>query len=163
MSGDPGDLAGLADLVLPPPVPFWPPAAGICILGVAALAMLAVLGWRALRRYRADAYLRSAAHALDALAAGQGAAGEDTAEAVSSIVKRAAIVAYGRQRVAALTGAAWTKFIADTAPGGASTDAIAASLEGAVDARGRKAPARVVVAQARIWLRGQRGRAAMEA
>ena len=156
MSGDPGDLARLADLALPPAVSFWPPAAGISVIGCAAIAMLAIAGWRALRRYRSDVYLRAAAAELDACIVGP-----DTSEAVSTILKRAAIAAYGRERVAALTGPVWISFLAQTAPPGARTDALAASLErlfakpGSADAGG----ADVLVGQAKVWLRGQRGRA----
>jgi hypothetical protein len=115
MSSDPGDLANMADLALPEPISFWPPAAGVWIIGAAAAAMLALAGWRALRRYRADAYLRGAAAEIDAVAGGDA----EITEAVSAILKRAAIVAHGREEVASLTGPAWAGFIAQTAPPGA--------------------------------------------
>lgn len=162
---DPGDLANLADLVLPPPVPFWPPAAGVWIVSAAALAALAVLGRRVLRRYRADAYLRAAKAELDALATGEVREGPAIAERVSAVMKRAAIVAYGRERVAALTGAEWSRFIEETAPPATRTDAIASSLNAAFATPERSpAPDRdLLIAQARGWLGGQRGRAAAEA
>lgn len=160
MSGDPGDLAKLADLALPPAVSFWPPAAGVWIVGGAAVAMLAIAGWRALRRHRADAYLRAAAAELDA-SLPAGASETATAEIVSTVLKRAAMVAYGRERVAALTGSGWASFIAQTAPPGTRTDVLAASLEqlfaglGSTDA----GKAGILVGQAKAWLAGQRGRA----
>lgn len=160
MSGDPGDLARLADLALPPAAPFWPPAAGIWMLGAAFAAMLVLAGRGALQRHRADAYLRAAAAALDA-SVPTGPSGREPAEAVSAILKRAAMIAYGRERVAALTGPAWTSFIAQTAPPGAHTDALAASLERlfAAPASAGASETGVIVAQAKGWLRGQRGRA----
>ena len=36
---DPGDLANMADLALPEPISFWPPAAGIWIVGGMSAAM----------------------------------------------------------------------------------------------------------------------------
>ncbi|TQI72425.1 uncharacterized protein DUF4381 [Bosea sp. AK1] len=159
MSSDPGDLANMADLALPEPISFWPPAAGVWIVGVTVGAMLAVVAWRALRRYRADAYLRGAEAEIDALAGG----GAETAEAVSAVLKRAAIVAYGREEVASLTGPGWATFIKQTTPAGIQTADLG---EGLTDmfVPGARAPGEsALVAQAKDWLRGQRGRAAKEA
>lgn len=138
MSADPGDLANLADLALPPPVSFWPPAIGVWIVAITALAALAIFCWRALIRYRADAYLRRAAAEIDAIADPS-----SVPDAVSAILKRAAMVGYGRERVASLTGAAWTDFLAASAPPG---DAFAFSGN-----------------WAKAWLRHQRGHVTREA
>lgn len=161
MSSDPGDLANMADLALPDPISLWPPAVGIWILGGVAAAMLAVAGWRALRRYRADAYLRSAAAEIDAIAGGD----IEIAEAVSSVLKRAAIVAHGRSEVASLTGPAWGAFITRTTPAGVRTTDLTERLASSFAATPAASPigASVLVAQAKAWLRGQRGRAAKEA
>lgn len=151
MSSDPGDLANLADLALPPAISFWPPAPGVWILGGAAVAALAVASWRCWQRYRADAYLRSAEAELRAAS---------SAEQVSSVLKRAAMVAYGRGRVASLTGAGWIAFLRETAPAGASVERFATGLGGlfAPQAPGSTADPDSFSAEARIWLRGQRGR-----
>ncbi|MGO4171230.1 DUF4381 domain-containing protein [Bosea sp. TAF32] len=155
MSGDPGDLANMADLALPPAIAFWPPAVGIWIVGSAAVAALAVFGWRALQRYRADGYLRRAAKEVDSAARDGDAVG-----AISAVLKRAAMVAYGRERVAALTGSSWTAFIRATAPSGTPMDGLAARLDALFAANdGAQAPAQVALAtEAKAWLRGQRGR-----
>lgn len=155
MSADPGDLANLADLALPPAISFWPPAAGIWIVGGAAVAALAVASWRALQRYRSDAYLRRAAEEIEAAQDG------DAAGAVSAVLKRAAMVAYGRERVASLTGTSWTAFIRETAPAGTQMDRLAGGLD-ALFAAGDGTPAQdqtAFSAEAKVWLRGQRGRA----
>ncbi|RXT57437.1 hypothetical protein B6S44_03190 [Bosea sp. Tri-44] len=158
MSADPADLSNLADLALPAPVPFWPPAAGVWIVAGMAGAMLAVAGWRALRRFWADAYLRSAAAELDALAA---SGKPDTAAAVSAILKRAALVAYGREQVASLTGGAWAAFLVRTAPAGTPTDAFPVELGHVFSGQDRAQTGGQtdLVAEAKAWLRGQRGRA----
>lgn len=165
MSSDPGDLANLVDLALPPAVSFWPPAIGGWIVAAAALAALTVLAVRALRRYRADAYLREAAAELATLATRQPSDEAATTEAVSSIMKRVAIARYGRERVAALTGAAWAAFIAETAAPGAQTDAIGGRL---AKSPGAGAPdptfaRNLLFVQAGAWVRNQRRRAAAEA
>ncbi|HEV7325171.1 MAG TPA: DUF4381 domain-containing protein [Bosea sp. (in: a-proteobacteria)] len=156
MSSDPGDLANLADLALPEPISFWPPAAGVWIVGATVAAMLAVAGWRALRRYRADAYLRRATAEIDALT------GDDarTPEAISAILKRAAIIAYGRREVAALTGPGWTAFITQTTLAGVQTTDLTTRLAGLFgpDAAPPSTGMSALAAQARAWLSGQRGR-----
>lgn len=156
---DPGDLSRLADLALPPPVSFWPPAAGTAIVGCAMLAALCVFGWWRWSRYRADAYLRAAVVELDGLGAAP-----VTAEAISSVLKRAALVAHGRERVAALTGRAWSAFLSETAPGDRRVEALASAIEGAATASTALEPAAAAeaLAQARLWLHGQRGRLTAE-
>lgn len=148
MSGDPGDLANLADLVLPPAISFWPPAAGVWIVGGTAVAAVAVACWRGWQRYRADAYLRRALVELGKVS---------SAEQVSAVLKRAAMVAYGRERVASLTGAGWTSFIRETAPAGKPVDRLTARFDG-LFAPASAADAASLSVEARIWLRGQRGR-----
>ncbi len=150
MSGDAGDLANLADLALPPVVSFWPPAVGVWVVGATMVAALAVAGWRAWRRYRADAYLRRADAEV---------ARATSIEQVSAVLKRAAMVAYGRERVASLTGASWGTFIRATTPAGTSIEPLASRLdapyaaEGPVAGQGPSSPS----AAARVWLRAQRG------
>lgn len=159
MSSDPGDLANMADLALPEPISFWPPAAGVWIVGVTIGVMLAVMAWRILRRYRADAYLRRAEAEIDALAGGDAR----STEAVSAVLKRAAIVAYGREEAASLTGEGWAAFITQTSPAGSQTGDLTESLA-TMSAPGRRVPeAGALVAEAKGWLHGQRGRAGKEA
>ena len=105
---DPADLSHLADIVVPPPVPWWPPAPGWWILGAALLAALAISGWSAIRRYRKNAYRRAALAELAAIGTVSSPA---SAAAVSAILKRVALAAYPRAEVANLTGAAWLAFL----------------------------------------------------
>ena len=151
MTADPGDLANLRDLAMPAPVSFWPPAVGVWILAAGLCALLAVALWRAVRRYRASAYRRAAVAELGAIAAGAPGA----AEKVSAILKRVAMVDYGRPRVASLTGAAWADFI--TANGGTDAAVIGQALTGAFDARRAPDPSahQRLVAAATRWVRGR--------
>lgn len=163
MSGDPGDLANLRDLALPAPVSFWPPAIGIWIVAAASLAMLGIVLWLALRRYRALAYRREAIAELGGIAAASGPGDPDAAARVSAVMKRVAMVDYGRERVASLTGKAWLDFLADAAPGSDTTairNALAASY--GAEAPDPAAP-HLLVAQATGWVRRHRVPAASEA
>lgn len=102
---NPGSLSNLNDIVVPDPVPLWPPAPGwIAVLIVLALALV----WYAVRRVRAwqhAAYRREAAAELES-ARTRGAWGEAPA-----IVKRAALVAFPRPAVAPLSGDEWLAFL----------------------------------------------------
>lgn len=125
MSSDPSDLANLRDIVLPPPVSYWPPAPGWWVLAALAAALLALLVARRIIRHRHDAYRRAALRELAALPAPLDARG---AQALSAILKRAALVAFPRTEVAGLTGAAWLRFLDKTGRMQAFESGLAAPL-----------------------------------
>jgi hypothetical protein len=102
----------LAEPAEPAPVSMMPQTVGWAVLGALAALVLTWLVVRAVRHWRADAYRRAALKALDG-------AGDDPA-AVSEILRRAALVAYGRPRVASLHGAEWLAFLDRTGGGFAS-------------------------------------------
>jgi len=110
----PKSLIGLIDQLAepaePPPIAMVPQTVGWAVLGVVAMLALLALVTLAVRRWRANAYRRAALAALDA-------AGDDPA-AVADIVRRTAIAAYGRARVAPLAGADWLAFLDGTGGGG---------------------------------------------
>jgi len=86
--------------------------------------------------------------------------------AVSSILKRVALVVYGRGQVAELTGAAWMEFLARTTPAGRAPPRFTApplaagdepaSVSAPVDGKGDGKGA--LVAAARGWLHARRAR-----
>ncbi|GLK85874.1 DUF4381 domain-containing protein [Ancylobacter defluvii] len=125
---DQADLSRLADIVVPAPVPWWPPAPGWWMLLAALLAGLLILLVAAVRRWRRNAYRREALAALDRLGPATDAAG---VAAISAILKRTALVAYPRAQVAPLTGRAWLAFLDRTSGTDAFTGS-AASLAPAV-------------------------------
>jgi hypothetical protein len=152
MNGDPGSLDNLRDLALPPPVPLLPPAPGILILAAGLLAALAIFLWRSYALHRANAYRRAALAELDAIAS----ASQSSVADVSAVLKRAALVAYPRERVAPLTGAAWARFLATTGGRGfdaAGMDALLADAFGSARTSDAGAWKRLL-SQARIWVRG---------
>lgn len=144
---DPADLSNLRDLALPPEVSLWPPAPGWWIVATAGLAAAAVLSTAAVARYRGNAYRREALRQLDTV---------DPA-GISTILKRAALAAWPREQVAALTGAAWLAFLDRTGrttafTGGAGRHIETLAFDGAID----PASADAARAAAKAWVRRHR-------
>lgn len=111
---DPGRLDRLADIVSPPPAPWWPPAPGwYVVAGIAAAALLAIAVNEFLR-WRRNAYRRAALRELETLVA---AAKTDSARwtELPPLLKRVALAAYPRHDVAGLSGEPWLAFLDETA------------------------------------------------
>jgi hypothetical protein len=108
-----GLINQLADVPEPEAVSMVPQTAGWAVVAAVLLMCLAFWGWQRWKVYQANAYRREALKALEA--------GADDAAAISEILKRAALTAYGRRRVAALSGAEWLAFL-DVTNGGPEED-----------------------------------------
>ena len=113
MTADPASLDRLHDLIVPAPVPFWPPAPGwYWIIGLAAAAALygacaAIIAWQR-SAYRREALVEW--RACDELLPQR----ERRAEAIrrlAVLVKRVALSVYPREDVAALSGRPWSAFL----------------------------------------------------
>ncbi len=109
----PGSLDRLHDIVAPPPVPWWPPAPGWWVVGALALVLGARAAWSAWCAWRKAAYRRAALAELRALEARGPDEGECEAAVreIPALVKRTALAAFRRDRVASLSGAAWLAFL----------------------------------------------------
>jgi len=106
-------LAQLRGIHLPEPIGFWPPAPGWwMVVGfiVAAVVTTAVVVARR-RRSLARHALREVAR-VEAAHAGV----QDTAAALSELMRRVAIQRFGAERVAALSGAEWERFLVGSGP-----------------------------------------------
>jgi hypothetical protein len=102
-----GPLDRLHDFYQPPPPAWTPQTVGWYV--VFAIAGLLALWWiiRSTRRWRANAYRREALRELAVL----------PPEEFSTLLKRTALAAWPRERVASLSGDAWLTFLKDSAGG----------------------------------------------
>lgn len=98
-----GLINQLAEVPAPEPVSMTPQTPGWVVLGAVLVAVLLWLARRWWLHYQANAYRRAALNELKD-------AGGDAAT-ISAVLKRAAIAAYGRTEVAALTGSEWQAFL----------------------------------------------------
>lgn len=108
---DPASLQNLNDIVEPLPVDWWPPAPGWYVLAALLLVGLLVLALRIWRRWRRNRYRGQALKELARLRR-QGAPA-DLAR-VPELLKRAALSAWPRARVAGLSATDWHRFLDDS-------------------------------------------------
>ena len=104
-------LAGLRDIHLPEAVSFWPLAPGWWLLAVALVGLAALVLW--LRHRRRESVRRAAIGELDALRASYECEANAAvlAEQLSALLRRVALVRFGRGRVAPLYGRDWIDFL----------------------------------------------------
>jgi len=116
MNDDPTSLANLHDIVLPAPLPLWPPAPGwLWLLGMLAVVLVMAL-LRALIRRQRNHYRREALAELQrletvGLQATEYGPQQQALARVSVLLKRTALTAYPRAEVAELTGSKWFAFL----------------------------------------------------
>lgn len=112
------------EIVVPDLVAFTPETWGWYLLfGLLAVAVTAGI-FRALHRYRRNAYRRAALVELRDLRSAAG--GPERAQAVARLpvlLKRAALAAFSRHEVAGLSGDAWLAFLERSAPGALNDEA----------------------------------------
>ncbi len=140
-----GLLNQLAEVPDPTPVSMVPQTAGWAVLAVILFLCVAWAAWKTWRKYQANAYRRAALKALSEA--------RDDPAMISDILKRTALVAYGRRRVAALSGQRWLAFLEETGTGQFFGTALA-------DAAYRKAPVGAdptLTKAARNWVKDHEG------
>jgi hypothetical protein len=148
MNPDPTSLDRLHDIMAPPPVPWWPPAAGwYWLLGFLCVAV-AIAIVRFIIHCQRNRYRREALAECDRFQS-QLASAELRTKAlagIAEVLKRTALSAYPRERVASLTGPAWLAFLDRTARMQGFASGSGALLENS--AYGCVAPAQLDEAQA---------------
>lgn len=112
MMDDTGSLQNLNDIIVPAAVPWWPPAPGWYVLAGILAMVLAAVCVRWLRARRRDLYRRLA---LRELAGIRRDASGQALQALPQLLKRTALAAWPRDRVAALSGAEWHRFLDQSA------------------------------------------------
>jgi hypothetical protein len=145
----------LAEPLQPAPVSMAPQTAGWTVLAVLLALVLAWLAWRWVQRWRANAYRRAALDELDA-------AGDDPA-AIADILRRTALAAWPRGRVASLSGADWLHFLDATGGGGGFLEGPGAALASAPYRSDAAAAAPGLGALAARWVRRHRVETGAEA
>jgi hypothetical protein len=105
MTDQAASLQNLRDIFVPEPPPLWPPAPGVWFALVVVLAVLLalILWWRRARAY--SAYRRAGLGLLQ---------GARTVREINVVLKRVALAAFPRPRVAPLYGDDWTAFLDGT-------------------------------------------------
>lgn len=101
-------LKDLSDIILPPPVPLWPFGQGAYLLIIAIVLTMVFFAYLYKKRYRANQYRRVGLHLLTSAI---------TVYDVSVILKRVALAAFPREKVASLYGDQWAIFLGETCPG----------------------------------------------
>ena len=104
----------LRDIHLPAEPGWWPLAPGWWIVAALALVLLVWASRIALRRYRLHQQRQRLLARLDALARPDGRLTPDAVAEISTLLRRLALMRYPRQRVAALTGVEWLRFLDQT-------------------------------------------------
>jgi hypothetical protein len=107
-------LAELRGIHLPQPVGLWPLAPGWW--AVAALLLASVCTTTLLVHRRRRSVVRHALRELDGLVRTQETDLQTLATTLSALIRRVALLRFGRKRVAALHGRDWQVFLAETAP-----------------------------------------------
>jgi Domain of unknown function (DUF4381) len=99
--------------VVPPPVPWWPPAPGWFVVGGVLLVLSFWGAWRAWKRWKAAVYRRAALAEWRQLTtqASDPALREAALQALPELVKRTALAAFPRDEVASLSGMEWLRFL----------------------------------------------------
>ena len=108
---DTGSLKNLNDIVSPGPVGWLPPAPGWYVLAALLSLLLLWALFRGVRSWQRNRYRREARRELERIVR----AGPAAAPRVPELLKRAAVSAWPREKVAHLAGSEWHRFLDRTA------------------------------------------------
>ncbi len=149
----------LRDIHSAPPPEFWPPAPGWWLLGILGIALLTLVTVWLYRRYRLYRQRQQVLAELDQLKtfnADRQAA--EFATAVSTLLRRVALMRFARRRVAPLSGAAWLRFLDETGGGGEFTTGAGQVLgQGLYVPHPQDVPADHLLLLARSWIKTNLG------
>lgn len=135
-------LSDLHDLVLPDPVPFWPPAPGAWVLLALAGLGMGIWAWRRWTRIRANLYRREALSALE---------GAADAAGIAAVLRRCARVELSPDALTALGHPGWIDFLTRTGP--RPPESVAASWQQWVYAGSTPEETEIFRTYARFWVK----------
>jgi hypothetical protein len=98
------------DLVRPEPIAWTPQTVGWTVVAVWLVAVVVLIIWHRIKVWRRNRYRREALAELRAIS-GQDLAPQVMASAIATLLKRTALAAYDRERVADLYGSEWADFL----------------------------------------------------
>lgn len=163
VTSDPGSLQHLHDIVLPAPVPWWPPAPGWYALAIIMVAVLVGLAIRWAYHHRSNRYRREALAELEVVYRTVQSPGNRAAalENMAVLIKRVALISFGRSKVASLSGDPWRRFLADVGRTEALTPEIRRLMDKVLSGRVDDAAltdeaVRQLFEAARSWIHGHR-------
>jgi hypothetical protein len=139
MTADPYSLNNLRDIVIPDPPPLWPFATGLWIAIGVVVHTLGLIIWRLMIVRRQNAYRRAGLQLLSTAT---------STRDVAVIMKRVALAAFPRERVASLYGDDWVEFLQETCP--------SVSFAAARTSEDSASPSGEFVALARTWIQQHR-------
>ena len=134
MNTDAISLDRLRDIIVAPPVPWWPPAPGwYWVLGLIVVILLTALV-KGLIRWQHNRYRREALAELARQEAAFKSAElcSPAGLGLAEILKRTAVTAFGRENIATLTGPNWFDFLDRTARGSNFREGLGPMLENAI-------------------------------
>jgi len=112
---DQASLQNLHDIIIPGPVPWWPPAPGWYVTGGIIFLLFTWISWRFYTRWRSNEYRRLSIKELGRIRSNiQSDQSESSLRELPELVKRTALSVWPREQVASLTGSEWLRFLDQT-------------------------------------------------
>jgi Domain of unknown function (DUF4381) len=152
MPNDP--VAGLIDIPLPTAISLWPTTwtSRIVIALLVSAAFLSI--WRFAQHWHANRYRRAALAELDQLLRSPNVGTASADAALALLVRRTALAAFPRDKIAPLAGPAWLAFLDQSYGGHEFSNGVGRALETAPYARPRGAEDVTPLAElVRRWIR----------
>lgn len=139
---DPGSLDLLHDIVVPPAASSWPLRSAWYLLFFAIVVPMGLIIRAVIMKWMKNRYRREALVELERIA--HSLADSDGIPQIAILVKRVALAAYPRGRVASLSGAEWLTFLDSTSGSDGFTLGPGAVLEAGYSAGSHPASAELI-------------------
>ena len=149
-------LAQLRDIHLPEPVNWWPPAPGWWVVLLLSLATVFFLVYYIRKYWLQRRYRRAALRELGNFSLHDNMDNQALLEEISVLLCRVALQAYGREKVAPLTGGGWLAFLDNTGKTEQFTMGAAKVLGAGLYQSSVEADMEQVLLIVRNWIKGHR-------